>query len=160
MDKNYHKQVITEFITMQGLDEGHIKCNADIDFQFIHIYIYCNQIRGQIRAWMDDYFACIYIDLTIYPCPKLDVKLELIPASERGSCNRNVVVLNRNFTNRQSSNTRHTKYQNLNVSRLIFQLSLFNPLKPGLKSTGDAPTTSERSTILSPTIVYCFILEV
>ena len=32
------------------------------------------------------------------------------------------------------SNTRHTKSQNLNVSRLVLQLSLPNPLKPGVKS--------------------------
>ena len=35
---------------------------------------------------------------------------------------------------RQISNISHTKSQNLNVSRLILQLSLYNILKPGVKS--------------------------
>ena len=34
----------------------------------------------------------------------------------------------------QTSNIRHTKSPNLNVSRLILQLSLPNPLKPVVKS--------------------------
>ena len=34
----------------------------------------------------------------------------------------------------QTSNTSHIKSPNLNVSRLILQLSLLNPLKPGVKS--------------------------
>ena len=50
----------------------------------------------------------------------------------------------------QTSNISGTNSQNLNVSRLILQLSLPNPLRPGVKSdvvgaapTGDAPITSE-----------------
>ena len=35
---------------------------------------------------------------------------------------------------RQTSNIRHTKSENLNVSRLVLQLSLRNLLKPGVKS--------------------------
>ena len=35
---------------------------------------------------------------------------------------------------RQTSNIRHNKYQNLNVSRLVLQLSLTNALKPGVKA--------------------------
>ena len=35
---------------------------------------------------------------------------------------------------RNTSNIRHTKYQNINDSRLVLQLSLPNPLKPGVKS--------------------------
>ena len=35
---------------------------------------------------------------------------------------------------REVSNIRRTKSQNVNVSRLIFYLSLPNPLKPGVKS--------------------------
>ena len=35
---------------------------------------------------------------------------------------------------RKISNISHTKSQNLNDSRLVFQLSLPNPLKPGVKS--------------------------
>ena len=35
---------------------------------------------------------------------------------------------------RQTSNISHTKFQNLNVSRLVLQLSLPNLLKPGVKS--------------------------
>ena len=34
---------------------------------------------------------------------------------------------------RQTSNIRHTKSLNLNVSRLVLQLSLPNPLKPHVK---------------------------
>ena len=57
---------------------------------------------------------------------------------------------------RQVSKISHAKSQNLNVSHLILQLSLPNPLKPcvvenedvvGAAPTGDAPTTSEWSTI-------------
>ena len=36
---------------------------------------------------------------------------------------------------RQTYNIRPNKSQNLNGSRLILQLSLLNPLKPGVKST-------------------------
>ena len=39
-----------------------------------------------------------------------------------------------NLMCRQTSNVRRTKSQNLNVSRLILQLYLHNPLKPGIKS--------------------------
>ena len=35
---------------------------------------------------------------------------------------------------RQTSNIRCIKSQNLNVSSLVLQLSLLNPLKPGVKS--------------------------
>ena len=35
---------------------------------------------------------------------------------------------------RKISKTRHIKSQNLNDSRLVLQLSLPNPLKPGVKS--------------------------
>ena len=69
---------------------------------------------------------------------------------------------------RKISNIRHTKSPNLNVSCLVLQLSLHNPMKPGVKlilkdvvgaaPTGDAPTTSEWSTILLPTKVR-LILE-
>ena len=55
----------------------------------------------------------------------------------------------------------------LNVSRLGLQLSLSNPLKPGVKSrmknvvgvaaTGDAPTTSARSTFLVPTNMWLIL---
>ena len=71
-------------------------------------------------------------------------------------------------TYRKISNIRRTKSPNLNVSRLVLQLSLPNPMKPVVKSknedavgatpTGDAPTASEWSTILLPTKV-CLILE-
>ena len=61
-------------------------------------------------------------------------------------------------TYREISDARRTKSQNLNVPRLIVQFSLPNSLKPGIKlrmdvvgaaPTGDAPTTSEWSTIVS-----------
>ena len=35
---------------------------------------------------------------------------------------------------RKTSSINHTKYQNLNVSRLVLQLFLPNPLKSGVKS--------------------------
>ena len=64
---------------------------------------------------------------------------------------------------RKTSNTSHTKSQSLNVSCIPVQLFSHNPLKPGVKlinedvvgaaPTGDAPTTSELSTILLPTKV-------
>ena len=65
------------------------------------------------------------------------------------------------------SNTRRTKSQNLNVSRLGLQLSSHNILKQcsvenedwvRAAPTGDAPTTSEWSTISLPTQVH-LILE-
>ena len=42
--------------------------------------------------------------------------------------------LERKFGYSQTFNIRCTKSQNLNVSRLVLQLSLPNPLKPGVKS--------------------------
>ena len=65
----------------------------------------------------------------------------------------------------QISNIRHTKSQNLNVSRLVFAQSIEarcqveNEDVVGAASTGDAPTTSEWSTILLPTKVR-LILEI
>ena len=55
----------------------------------------------------------------------------------------------------QVSNISHTKSQNLNDSHLVLKLSLPNPLKPGVENDdvvgatppGDAPTTSEWSTV-------------
>ena len=38
------------------------------------------------------------------------------------------------YTYLQTSNIRHNKYKNLKVSRLVLQLSLPNPLKPGVRS--------------------------
>ena len=38
------------------------------------------------------------------------------------------------ITYRQISNTKRTKSQTLNVSCLVLQLSLSNPLRPGIKS--------------------------
>ena len=63
-------------------------------------------------------------------------------------------------TYREISNIRRTKSPNLNVPCLVLQLSLPTPMKPGVKSTmtGDAPTTSEWSTILLLTKVR-LILE-
>ena len=70
---------------------------------------------------------------------------------------------------RKTSCTSRTKSQSLNVSCILLNLSSLNPLKPDVKDenedgvgaapTGDAPTTSELSTILLPTIVR-LILEV
>ena len=67
----------------------------------------------------------------------------------------------------QTCNRSRTKSQNLNVSRLVLQLSLLNPLKPGVQSEnedvvgaappGNAPTTSEWSTILLPVRVRLII---
>ena len=66
------------------------------------------------------------------------------------------------------SNIRRTKSPNLNVSPLDLQLSLPNPMRPGVEvenedvvgaaPTGDTSTTSEWSTILLPTKVH-LILE-
>ena len=60
------------------------------------------------------------------------------------------------------------KSKNLNVSCLVLQLSLLNPLKPGhagvdnedvvgAAPTGYAPTTSELSIILLPTKVWLIL---
>ena len=76
------------------------------------------------------------------------------------------------FTNgdcRQTSNISYAKSQTLNVSRLVLQLSLSNPLKSDIKlrmkdvvraaPTGTVPITSKWSTVLLPTKVQ-LILEV
>ena len=71
---------------------------------------------------------------------------------------------------RKTSSISRTKSQCLNGSCILAQLSSLIPLKPGVKlrisedvvgaaPTGDAPTTSELSTILLPTKVR-LILEV
>ena len=80
------------------------------------------------------------------------------------ACSMNAVKYDR-----KASSISRTKSPNLNVSHLVLQLSLPNPLKPNVKlrmedvveaaQTGDAPTTSELSTILLPTKVR-LILEV
>ena len=60
---------------------------------------------------------------------------------------------------RKISNISHTKFQNLKVSHLVLQLSVINEDVVGAAPTGDAPTTSELSTIILPTKV-CLVLEV
>ena len=63
----------------------------------------------------------------------------------------------------KTSSTSRTKSPNLDVSCLALQLSLPNPLKPGVKlRMGDAQTTSELSAILLPTkpTKVRFILQV
>ena len=65
----------------------------------------------------------------------------------------------------QIYNITRTKSKNLNVSRLVLQSLLLNPLKPGVKNedvigaapTADAPTTSGWSTILVPTKVSSYV---
>ena len=76
---------------------------------------------------------------------------QFIDATGRATCTQ---IL---FNYRKISNIRRTKSQIFNVPRLGMQLSLRNILKPSVKvenedvvgaaPTGDAPTTSERSTI-------------
>ena len=74
------------------------------------------------------------------------------------------------YNYRKTSSLSHTKSQNLNVSCLLLQWSLPNQSIEaryqvenedvvGAAPTGDAPTTSESSTILLPTKVR-LILEV
>ena len=58
----------------------------------------------------------------------------------------------------KTSGISHTKSQNLNVSCILLQLSSENEDVVGAAPTGDAPTTSELSTILLPTKVR-LILE-
>ena len=63
----------------------------------------------------------------------------------------------------QTSNIRHTKFQNLNVSHPFLQLSLPNPLKPCVKSqmkvTGEAPATS-RAPKLNTEAHLCSFLSI
>ena len=54
---------------------------------------------------------------------------------------------------RQTYNIRGTESHNLNVSRLVLQLSLSNPLKPGVKST--MKMKSEQRRHLSDQQYYC-----
>ena len=42
--------------------------------------------------------------------------------------------IGQNYSYRETSNIRRTKYQDLNVSRLVEQLPLPNPLMPSVKS--------------------------
>ena len=89
-------------------------------------------------------------------------------ASKRKQMATNRTFVPRNHNYRKISNIRRTKSPNLIVSRLALQLSLPNPMKSGVPvdnedvvgatPTGDAPTTSEWSTILLPTKM-CLILE-
>ena len=67
--------------------------------------------------------------------------------------NGTLFSMRENFNYREISNISRTKSQNINVSHLVLQLSLPNPMKPGVRNedvvgtapTGDAPTTSEWS---------------
>ena len=63
-----------------------------------------------------------------------------------------------NHTYHQTSYIRGTLSLNVNVSRLVLQIYLLNPLNQGVNSSmkipvGAAPTTSEWSTMLLPTEV-------
>ena len=49
-------------------------------------------------------------------------------------CQKEMTTTSYVLTYRKISNIRRTKYQNLNGSRLMLQLPLTNPLKPGVKS--------------------------
>ena len=64
-------------------------------------------------------------------------------------------------TYRKTSNIRHTKYQNLNASRPVLQLSLPNPLKPGVKSRMKMKLKQRRQAMLqlhlSDQQLYCLL---
>ena len=74
----------------------------------------------------------------------------LIQSSDRCHVPQNLVY-------RQISNINCTKSQNLNGSRVVLQLFLYNIMKPdvenedvvGAAPVGDAPTTSEWSTLFN-----------
>ena len=68
--------------------------------------------------------ASSFVDTNALPQPKLTY-WQLDPQEQ-------TVELETKY--RQTSNISRTKSQNLNVSRLVLQLSLPNPLKPGIKS--------------------------
>ena len=61
----------------------------------------------------------------------------------------------------QTSNISHTKSQHLNVSRLILQLSLPNPLQPGVKSRMKMESEQRRQAMLqlhlSDQQFYCLL---
>ena len=112
---------------------------------------------------------CIYGELTCFDCQRKSSGYtgtcqRPIDLSHSGNGFRTEVLMlrppNTFETYRQFSNIRRTQSQNINVSRLVLQLSLPNPLKPsenehvvGAAPTGDAPSTSEWSTRLLPTKV-------
>ena len=81
--------------------------------------------------WTLTYTPLIYQKLC-----KLDEGIMLIFVSQKSAitfgegCRRSLDT----FYYRKVSNIRRTKYQNLNDSRLILQLSVPNPLKPSVKS--------------------------
>ena len=61
----------------------------------------------------------------------------LVVILDKIECTDNVIIrpmLLSNIMYRKISNIRRTKSQTLNVSRLVLQLSLPNPMKPGVKS--------------------------
>ena len=57
-----------------------------------------------------------------------------LPLGSPANCYANRQTLKRFFPYRKTSCINRTKSQNLNVSYLVLQLSLLNPLKPGVKS--------------------------
>ena len=59
--------------------------------------------------------------------------LSLLMASRHWTSMR-TVINNYRCVYHETSNIRHTKSQNFNVSHLVWQLFLPNPLKPGVKS--------------------------
>ena len=85
-----------------------------------------------IRAWISNYIHIKQWDVIIHPCPNFDNDLTKPPLKLRHGW---VVTSHINYwcNYRQISNIRRTKSQNLNVSRLVLQLSLPNLLKPCIK---------------------------
>ena len=62
------------------------------------------------------------------------VSLHIVVITQWGSFTSQVSSHNLAAIYRKISNIRHTKSPNLNVSHLVLQLSLPNPMKPGVKS--------------------------
>ena len=72
-----------------------------------------------IRLWIIHWIHCLMWDIITHPCPNFCSALTKQPLKIHEY--------------RKLFNIRHTKFQNLTVSRLVLQLLLPNPLKPGVK---------------------------
>ena len=93
-----------------------------------------------------------YVDNTSYKLPIHVISLSYLFVGWNIRFENKTCEKSGSFTlYRQTSSISSTISKNLNVSRLVLQLSLPISLKPGVKSTGDAPTTSDWSTTLLPT---------
>ena len=86
--------------------------------------------------WVNNFTPHFVEDVITYPCWNWiwSVLEKWIPGRVMLTCKCLFQINSQQYSYQKTSSISRTKSQNLNASRLVLQLSLPNPLKPGVKS--------------------------